>query len=185
MDEETDLSFRSLWKFATRHGQIVQDYSELEYVFNLINGCESYLEVGTAEGNSLYVLAHALRKDAKITYVDFGEEHTKATRQEVLDKLSNPVHGFHADSHNMQSIARANMYGPYDVVLIDAGHTYEDVVLDAVMYGPMAKKFLIFHDVQLPDVDKAFNWYCRYARPRNVHKFVKSEHYGYGIIQYD
>lgn len=178
------MTFTDLWKFATRHGEIVQNREELEYIFNLIQGCESYLEVGTAEGNSLYVLSHALKLQSKVTYVDFGEPHTLQPRTEVLVKINNlhKIHNIIGNSHYLQNIARANMYGDYDVVLIDAGHAYEDVVLDAIMYGPMAKKFIIFHDVKLPEVDKAFNWYCWATNRKKVSRFVKSDNYGYGII---
>lgn len=179
------IDFNILWKFATRHGDIVQQYDELEYIFNLINGCESYLEVGTAEGNSLYVLSHALRPNSKITFVDLGEPHTLQQRTEALLKINN-LHNIHpiiGDSHSLQSMARANMYGDYDVVFIDAGHRYEDVILDATMYGPMAKKFIIFHDVKIPAVDLAFNWYVRETRRDKVSKFIKSDNYGYGVVR--
>lgn len=178
-------NFPDLWKFATRHGDIVQQYDELEHIFNLIQGCESYLEVGTAEGNSLYVLSHALRPNSKISFVDLGEPHTLQKRTEALVKINNAhnIHQILGDSHALQTIARANMYGDYDVVFIDAGHRYEDVVLDAALYGPMAKKFIIFHDVQMPAVNLAFNWYVRETNRQKVSKFIKSDNYGYGIIK--
>lgn len=182
------MTFPDLWKFATRHGDIVQQRDELEHVFNLIQGCESYLEVGTAEGNSLYVLSHALKPNSKISFVDLGERHTLQERTEVLVKINNlhNIHPIFGNSHDVRNIAHANMYGDYDVVFIDAGHRYEDVVLDAMMYGPMAKKFIIFHDIKMPAVDLAFNWYIRETnrdKLKNVSKFIKSENYGYGIIR--
>lgn len=177
------MSFKELWAFATRHGSIVQQYEELEYIFNLIKGCQSYLEIGTAEGNSLFVLSHALKDGAPITYVDLAESHTLAQRTEALLKVINPVFEVHGDSHDLTCIQQACLGAPYDVVFIDAGHTYEDVILDAVIYGQTAKKFIIFHDVQLPEVDRAFRHYCRAIAAKNVTKFIKSETYGYGIIQ--
>lgn len=175
-------SFDELWKFATRHGAIVQERSELEHVFNLIKDCESYLEVGTAEGNSMYVLSHALKEYALITYVDLAEPHTLAQREEVMTQIHNPIMEIHGDSHDLKCINLAQSKAPYDVVFIDAGHTYEDVILDAVIYGQMAKKYIIFHDVQLTSVNKAFEHYVKATHAKSVTKFVNSEHYGYGII---
>jgi hypothetical protein len=53
--------FDQYWRVIKDRSTTVQEYHELEHVFNLMRDCESYLEVGTAEGNSLYVLAHALK----------------------------------------------------------------------------------------------------------------------------
>lgn len=176
-------TFDELWKFATRHGEIVQEKSELEHVFNLIQGCSSYLEIGTAEGNSLYVLSHALMEYAQITYVDLAEAHTLAQREECLAEIPNPIMAVHGDSHDLKCINLALCNGPYDVVFIDAGHAYEDVILDAVIYGQMARKFIIFHDVQLAPVNKAFEHYIRATDAKNVTKFIHSEHFGYGILE--
>lgn len=176
--------FDDLWKFARRHGDIVQLRNEIEYVFNLIRGCSSYLEVGTAEGNSLYILAHALTDDAKIAYIDWAEVHTKERRDEALEALSpRKVIPIHADTHSHRAIDMANAFAPYDVVLIDAGHLYEDVIMDAVNYGSLAKKFIIFHDTQIPAVRKAFDWYCKVKRFKNVEFFQENQSpFGYGII---
>lgn len=178
------MTFNDLWKFVTRNGSIVQERSELEHVFNLIKDCESYLEVGTAEGSSLCVLARSLKENAKITYVDYGEDKTHRMREENLRDLSNPICALHKDSHDIRAVALAHEKGPYDVVFIDAGHTYEDVILDAVNYAPMAKKFVLFHDINMPPVRKAFEWYCRQYGLSNISYFaIENSPYGYGIIK--
>lgn len=180
--------FNDLWKFAIRHGEIVQLRSELEYVFNLIRGCRSYLEVGTAEGNSLYVLSHALEPDPKVAYIDWNEDHTRQQRNEALEAMKPiDVLPIHWNTHSYRAIDVANRWGHYDVVLIDAGHDYEDVVMDAVNYGCLADKYIIFHDTQLPEVKRAFDWYCKYRRfDKSVTTEVYNEPnspYGYGIIR--
>lgn len=171
--------FDKLWREICERSSffpVVQEYSELEYVFNLIEGCESYLEVGTAEGNSLYVLSHSLKLGANITFVDFGEKHTELPRQWVLEQVKNvkPVYG---NSHDTKVIEQA--MGKYDAVLIDAGHSYDDALQDAINYGPMAKKYIIFHDVNLPAVRKAFD---EYAQGKTSHIISNSPTFGYGII---
>lgn len=179
----TDKSFDELWRFINNRRSIitVQEYHELEHIFNLMRGCESYLEVGTAEGNSLYVLAHALKKGAAIAYIDWDEDHTRAPRNEILSMLTDyaitPIHG---NTHDPEIIHKAT--GKYDVVLIDAGHSYEDALQDARNYGPMATKYLVFHDICLPPVEAAFADYRRETGHRS-YKRINSETFGYGIME--
>lgn len=173
--------FNELWKFATRHGSIVQERSELEHVFNIIKGCKSYLEIGTAEGNSLYVLSHALEDDARIVCVDWCETHTEEQRNEVIKEMEQKNISILAyDSHSMS--ASNLVRGLFDVVLIDAGHTYADVIADAMVFGKLATKYILFHDMQLPEVKAAFEWYCKTQKFENVTTFINSDQYGYGIV---
>lgn len=177
------MTFDNLWRFINARGSIitVQEYHELEYVFNLIKDCESYLEVGTAEGNSLYVLAHALKHNANITYIDWDENHTRIGRNEIIKLLKDykitPIHG---NTHDPRIVEAA--MGKYDVVLIDAGHKFEDAIADARNYGPMATKYLIFHDINLPEVKEAFDLYQK-ETGLNAYIISNSESFGYGIME--
>jgi len=172
-------TFDELWReIQNRHVITVQDRLELEYVFKLIHGCESYLEVGTAEGNSLYVLSHTLAPGAKIVSVDYGEAHTKEAREWVFNQV--PVTAIHGNSHDHKVIEQAR--GKYDVVFIDAGHSFPDVVADAIAYGGMASRYIIFHDVQIHDVMQAFEWYVAQNK-FDGYCFVNSTSFGYGIVK--
>lgn len=191
----TLLEFDTLWRFIVERSQgfpTVQEYHELEHVFNLMQGCESYLEVGTAEGNSLYVLAHALNKYPSITTVDFGEPHTKAAKDEIIKLLFDQgigVKEIAGNSHNAIAIngaVSADSTGDiekFNVVLIDAGHAYEDVIADAVVYGWLATKYIFFHDVCLPEVNRAFEWYCKQRPECTAYKMINSTTFGYGVIK--
>jgi len=180
--------FDDLWKAAVRRSDcfpVVQEYLELKHIYELIDGCKSYLEIGTAEGNSLYVLSHALAKEAKIVCVDYGEKHTRKHQENVLELLESE--GINAvictgNSHDNSTLLDCFKCA-YDVVFIDAGHTYADVVADAVMYGCYARKYIIFHDVCLPDVARAFEWYCTQIKYKNAYKFIRSQQFGYGVIE--
>lgn len=180
--------FEKHWDFITRRTErgvvTVQDKEELGYVFNLMQGCNSYLEIGTAEGNSLYVLAQAMPKGSPITYIDYGEKHTTPPRNEILALLKDyditAIHGDSNDYATFKGVADKR----FDAVLIDAGHDAFNVAIDCLFYGPLAKKFIIFHDVQLKEVDRAFNWYCK-QRPdaKRHYRVVNSESFGYGVIE--
>ncbi len=173
---------------------IVQDKKELEYVFNLIKGCKSYLEIGTAEGNGLYVLGHAIDTATYkgcLHFVDYGEAHTSPARDEAVEKLKamkKTIWSWLGNSHEAKIISRVNFDreeggASYDIVFIDAGHTYEDVIADAIAYGHLATKYIFFHDIQLPEVRKAYEWYAAQNPQMKKHEFINSETYGYGIIE--
>jgi len=181
--------FIDLWNYIVKRSRdagipVVQDQTELEYVFNLMKDCKSYLEVGTAEGNSLYVLANAMPKGSKITYVDLGEKHTTPHRNVILDQLKDyDVTAIHGDSNDFSTKARLSVDTLFDVVLIDAGHDDFNVAIDALFYGPLATKYIIFHDIKMPDVNRAFEWYCKQRHECKNYRVVNSKTYGYGIIE--
>lgn len=183
--------FEPLWRWIiTRAGgetNVVQERHELEHIFNLMKSseCASYLEVGSAEGESLYVLSRAMKEGSKIVTIDYGEAHTQQSFNEVLDAIRSKynVTSICGDSHAQETKEKATKLSWYDCVLIDAGHKYADVVADALAYGPMAKKYIFFHDVQLPDVRAAFQWYAQKHRFKKVSTFINSSTYGYGIIE--
>lgn len=180
--------FTELWDYIFRRSMkagipVVQDQTELEYVFNLMKECTSYLEVGTAEGNSLYVLANAMPEGSDITYIDLGEPHTTPHRNEILDQLKNykikPIHG---DSNDISTLISRDKI-QFDAVLIDAGHDDFNVAIDAFFYGPLATKYIFFHDIQLPDVNRAYEWYCRQRPECKNYRIVNSENFGFGVIE--
>jgi len=179
--------FNSLWRHIVERSQgfpTVQEYSELQHVFNLMKGCSSYLEIGTAEGNSLYVLAQALNRNATIACVDLCEKHTEKPRNEVVTELRGMgymVCVCAGDSTNPATL-HPTLKTEYDCVLIDGGHDYATVISDAYMYGKYATKYLFFHDVTMPEVNRAFEEYCE-SMERKGYKMINSTSFGYGIIK--
>lgn len=175
--------FDTLWEFVKGHCKVLaQNKAEMEFVYNLIVGCESYLEVGTAEGNSLYVFGNALIKGSEITYIDAAEERTQKYRESIISKMGDyRIHAIHGNSHHKDVIGETQKRR-YDCVFIDAGHTYEDVIQDARNYAILADKYIFFHDVQLPPVMAAFkDWQKEIGR--NGYTIINSENYGYGVIR--
>lgn len=178
--------FEELWRFVMKRTErgvmTVQDKAELEHVFNLMRAanCASYLEVGSAEGNSLYVLTHALLEGAHVLSVNI-EDHTKTARQDVIKLLGPqwPVYQKTGNSTDPKTIA--DVKGKYDCVLIDAGHSYEEVLSDAVNYGAMAQKYIFFHDIQLPEVKRAVEEYASRTE-QSYSTFINSDHFGYAIF---
>lgn len=177
--------FDTLWREVMKRNIVtVQEYHELEHVFNLLKDCESYLEVGTAEGNSLFVLGRALKDGANITCIDYGEKHTARARDEVIYQLTDEGHkvtAIYGDSNDFTTYKNVQDK-KFDAVFIDAGHTDFNVAIDALFYGPLATRYIIFHDIMLQDVGKVFEWYCRQFPQRKHYRIVNSESYGMGVI---
>lgn len=179
------MQFDTLWRFIShRRPSVVQERSELEHIYNLIAGCESYLEIGTAEGDSLYVLSHALKPGAKITSIDLGEQHTRPYIDQMVRLLSPDysVALYRGDSTDYDTYPKKERH---DVVLIDGGHDYKTVLADAIIYGNLAKKYLLFHDIMLPDVRKAMD---KFLSDGNIasfkyQEFVNSPTMGFGIVE--
>lgn len=176
--------FEKLWDFVSkRECPLVQDKEELYAIFRLIQGCESYLEVGSAEGNSLYILSHALKENASIATIDYREEHTKKYRDEINSLVGSYINDVNGNSHNKKIIDEFKNK-KFDVVLIDAGHKYADVIADAMIYGNLATKYIIFHDIQMPEVGSAFAWYANQRlEDCSANTFINSHNYGYGILE--
>lgn len=183
-------NFDDLWRYVVKRSAcfpVVQERSELEHVFNLIKGCKSYLEIGTAEGNSLYVLSHALEPDSKIVCVDYGENHTQPFQEEIRQLLSDKheVAMFHGDSTNPDTLPysyKDKAIRGYDVVLIDGGHDFATVQSDCLMYAGLATKYVLFHDIKMPEVKQAVDWYLERYKTGKYYEFINSETMGYGII---
>lgn len=182
--------FKEHWHFITnRRGDIssTQSGEEMGQIFNMIRSCESYLEVGTAEGDSLYVFSLALSgRKPIVTYVDIAEKHTEPYRKEVIDILKLKgftVRGVHGYSQKHEIAKEAAILAPFDAVFIDGDHSEVGVLCDAMTYGPLARKYLIFHDIALEPVGKVFDWYCRMQGYKNVRKVMDiGTKLGYGVI---
>lgn len=179
--------FAPLWQFVRKRTEggiiTVQEEHELEHVFNLMKECKcsSYLEIGSAEGNSLYVLTHAMEHGSKVLSVNI-EDHTKPARQEIVKILAQhwPVHQKTGDSTDPKTIA--DVRGKFDCILIDAAHDYDSVLSDALNYGPLAQKYIFFHDIQLPEVKRAVDEYARQSN-LSYSSFINSDSFGYAVFE--
>lgn len=171
--------FNERWDWALTRGTFQQESTELNHVYDLMKACDckSYLEIGTAEGNSLYILGGAVK--GSINFIDYGEEHTKRARAEALVKLDKMYTPFYCDSTKPNML----MKGSYDCILIDGGHDFATVLSDSINYAPLAQKFVFWHDIQLPEVKAAVEWFCHRWNLGKYSTFINSKNYGYGIVE--
>lgn len=185
--------FDDIWRFLKEREQdgipLVQIEGELRDICALANECATYLEIGSAEGNTLYAVGNSLKGESPmIAYVDIGEDKTAEARRKILRDFpeTTTILPLHANSHNHNCIAWVQSLRSFDMVMIDACHDYTDVVADAMSYGGLARKYIVFHDIMMPSVRMAFDWYTKTQRfpPENVTIMVaKGSTYGYGVIK--
>lgn len=176
--------FDELWRWINARGSVVtvQERHELEHVYNLMKecGCESYLEVGAAEGNSLYVLGHTAKQSS---FIDFGEPHTFEARKMVtnylMEKGKTPIQ-YIGDSTEPYTMPRDQKF---DCILIDGGHDFATVLSDSILYAPLATKYVFWHDIQLPEVKAAVEWFMKRWKLGEYSTFINSDSFGYRICK--
>lgn len=174
--------FKQHWDWAASRGTFQQEYTELEHIYNLMKGCDcqSYLEVGSAEGNSLYILGQTSKM---VAYIDIGEKHTDDLRNRAIEALKKPVQQFIGDSTTPE-ISR-QITSKHDCILIDGGHDFATVLSDSIMYAPLATKYIFWHDIQLPQVKMAVDWFVSRWKLGKYSTFINSPTFGFGIMEVD
>jgi hypothetical protein len=97
-------------------------------------GIVSYLEIGVAGGALMHFFYYCME------LVPFGIDIASPV---MVDK--NWVHI--GNSHDDETLEWAEDEGPYDMIFIDADHSYEAVNKDWQMYNHLAKKMVVLHDI--------------------------------------
>ena len=184
MVRETHIEFDKVWNFINSRKNvpaIVQNKDELGHVFELVKKSEAktYLEIGTAEGNSLYALG-GLVESCQI--INLPEKHTQQAKNEIINILGN-VDCFYGDSTKL--FPSEDFKKNFDVVMIDGGHDFATVLNDSIRYGDLAKKYIFWHDINLPEVNLAFEWYVQRRKYKHYYRFSTgpNENFGYGIME--
>lgn len=111
--------------------------------------CRSYLEIGSAYGESLLRVAHALKTPSWFVAVDQPTKHTLTALKEGADTIRRYGHDVRlllGDSTNQDIVETVDTMGPFDACFIDANHTLAYVRADWRNYGPMCR-IVAFHDI--------------------------------------
>ena len=135
---------------------MLQDRTEMQRFIRLIqkNKVESYLEIGSKNGGSLWTIGNTLPKGARIISVDLphGDHSFKNTLpnlRECVDALCKRGYDaqlFVGDSTDQTIVDQVKALGPYDLVFIDANHTVPYIWKDWQNYGPLCR-LVAFHDI--------------------------------------
>ncbi len=119
------------------------------------------MEIGTANGGSLFSWCKIAPKDAVIISIDLpggsfggGYQEWKIPFYKALPKEGQKLHLVRANSHKMETVeeARKILNGQtVDFLFIDGDHTYEGVKKDFDLYSPLVRQggIVAFHDVAI------------------------------------
>lgn len=115
------------------------------------------LEIGTASGGVLFLLARSAPEDATIISVDIPEDRGGYPRwrqrlYRAFGRKKQSMHFVKGDSHARSTLAEVEKIlsgRRLDFLFIDGDHTYSGVKEDFSMYGALVRKggAIVFHDV--------------------------------------
>ena len=129
-------------------------FPELQFLYNTSKKMKTICEVGSWKGKSTHALLSGCK--GKVTAVDHfkGSDneqgvHAEGKTDKVYDAFVNNTKEFkHLTINRKDSLSAAKDYKDkeFDMVFIDAGHTYEEVVKDIRAWRGKAKVLLCGHD---------------------------------------
>lgn len=125
---------------------IVEITGLIEFLFSLNKKFESFLEVGSAAGGNTFILNKYFNFD-NVVIIDNNEHSKHHLRSEILKDVKRVE--YIGDSQSKESnewIKKLNI--KFDLIFIDADHSYEGVKNDTYNYIEFLKNggYLIFHD---------------------------------------
>jgi hypothetical protein len=172
------------------HAETIQGWmtrGELAQLFEWAGDMDSIVELGSWKGRSTYALAKGTR--GPVTCIDkfkgsagdvgharLVAESGGSTLGEFLRNVEDcgNVRPFICDTAEA-----AAAVADVDMVFVDAGHSYAEVVADLRAWAPKARKLICGHDYQSPDVRRAIDevlgdvhtsagglWFKRVQAPR-------------------
>jgi hypothetical protein len=143
-------------------------FDELQWLYNTAKSMDSIAELGSWKGRSTHALASGCRL-GHVTAIDHfrgskGEKgvHQEAQTEAVFEQFRENTKALtNLTVHCADTQASAEDFpdGSFDLVFIDAEHTYEGVRRDIEAWQPKARIMLAGHDYcsQWPDVQRAVN----------------------------
>jgi predicted O-methyltransferase YrrM len=138
--------------------QVQSEISELLEIVNRMKP-KVILEIGTANGGTLFLFSHWPPESATIVSIDLpggrfggGYPAWRTLLYKSFALLGQKIHLLRADSHKRDTLeqVKAILDGrEIDFLFIDGDHTYEGVKTDFDMYSPLVRKggIIAFHDI--------------------------------------
>ena len=183
---------RGYWNAITP----MQNKREISALLRLVKEArpKSLLEIGTANGGTLFLLTRVAAPDAKLLSVDLpdgpfggGYPAWKQSLFQVFPLPGQRIELIRDNSHDPAVLSQVSkLLGDQglDFLLIDGDHSYAGVKSDFEMYGPLVKSpgLIALHDIDLlPDVRRYWNEIKVGRRCEEIHGDV-GQQVGFGVI---
>ena len=110
------------------------------------------LEIGTAEGGSLYHWLRNAQAGAQVVTVDLADADYPGNDHLYPDWTPDgvTVTQIRGNTHDPETLEACRALGPYQWLFIDASHTYDDARADWNDYMPLVDDgFVLLHDIGL------------------------------------
>jgi predicted O-methyltransferase YrrM len=184
---------------------MLQDEKEITEYCNILasEAVQLYLEIGSKFGGSLWRAAMAMPKGSRIVSIDLPNG-TRAWREsgeslrrciDELNFLGYDAKVIWGSSQASDVIRKAQLFGPYDCIMIDADHRLPGLTADWENYQEMSRNMIAFHDIawrRAPtwegiriDVPEFWNSVKRDYRYREIIHCPTGKNNGIGILWKD